>query len=245
MTKTLRTIRNHRSIRNYHERDLEPGQLEAILEAARTMPTSVNGQQVSVVVVRDQEKKQKIAALAGGQPWIAQAPVFLVFMVDFHKTSRALGKNQTTQVIHESAEGTVMGTFDTGLAMGGAIVAAESLGLGIVPIGGIRRDPQAMIDLLGLPRFTYPVAGLVVGHPQDLSATKPRLPPGGFVHEEQYDVGAVDKAIDEYDLTMGDYYRNRGDKATDWSSQLSNLYKTVYYPKVLPTLVSQGFLLDK
>ena len=245
MNETIQTIMNHRSIRDYKIDDVEPAQLDAILNAAQTMPTSVNGQQVSVIVVRDIEKRRKIAELAGGQPWIAQAPVFLVFVVDFHKTSRALVKNGKTQVIHESAEGAVMGTFDTGLAMGGAIVAAESLGLGIVPIGGIRRDPQAMIDLLGLPRFTYPVAGLVVGHPRDLSAMKPRLPAKGFVHPETYDEKAVENAISDYDRTMEEYYRNRGDKSTDWSSQVAGLYHKVYYPKVYPTMVAQGFLMDK
>jgi nitroreductase len=31
------------------------------------------------------------------------------------------------------------------------MAAARALGLGVVPIGGIRQDSQGMIDLLGLP----------------------------------------------------------------------------------------------
>jgi len=245
MNATLETIKAHRSIRRYEDRPVDQAHLDLILQAAQAMPTSINAQQVSVVVVRDAERRQKIAALTGGQPWIAQAPVFLVFVMDFHKTALAGARNGKPQVIHESAEGALVGTFDAGIAMGGAIVAAESLGLGIVPIGGIRRDPQAMIELLGLPPLTFPVAGLVVGHPADRSALKPRLPVGSFVHEETYGATGVADAVEAYDRTMEAYYRDRGDKSTTWTAQVAGTYQQVYYPKVYPTLKDQGFSLDK
>ena len=44
------------------------------------------------------------------------------------------------------------------------MTAARAFGLGVVPIGGIRRDPQAMIDLLRLPPNTFPVDGVVLGY---------------------------------------------------------------------------------
>jgi FMN reductase [NAD(P)H] len=245
MNATLQTIKTHRSIRRYEDRPVDQAHLDQILQAAQAMPSSINAQQVSVVVVRDAARRARIAELAGGQPWVAQAPVFLVFVMDFHKTALAGTKNGKPQVIHESAEGALVGTFDAGLAMGGAILAAESLGLGIVPIGGIRRDPAALIDLLGLPPYTYPVAGLVVGHPADRSATKPRLPVQAFVHQERYDREAVGPAVDAYDETMAEYYRNRGDKAANWSQQVAGTYQQVYFPQVYPTLKSQGFSLDK
>lgn len=245
MNDTIKTITSHRSIRSYEARDVAPEVLDQVLQAARAMPTSINGQQVSVLVVRDAERRRRISELTGGQVWIAQAPVFLVFVADFHKTSQAGAKKGKAQVIHESAEGALVGTFDAGLAMGGAIVAAESLGLGIVPIGGIRRDPQAMIELLGLPPLTYPVAGLVVGYPADRSAQKPRMPVEAYVHQETYNAPAVEKAVNDYDKSMEAYYTARGDKSTDWSSQVASTYQQVYFPKVYPTLRDQGFLLDK
>jgi len=245
MNAALQTLKDHRSIRRYQDRDVEPELLDQVLLAAQAMPTSINAQQVSVVVVRDADRRRKIAEIAGGQPWIAQAPVFLVFVMDFHKTALAGTKNGKPQVIHQSAEGAMVGTFDAGLAMAGALVAAESLGLGIVPIGGIRRDPAAMIELLGLPPFTFPVAGLVVGHPTDRSAQKPRLPVGGFVHQERYDTTAVDLAVEAYDETMAAYYRDRGDKSVNWSQQVALTYQQVYFPQVYPTLRAQGFSLDR
>jgi FMN reductase [NAD(P)H] len=167
--------------------------------------------------------------------------VFLVFVADFHKTGVASIKRGIQQVIQASAEGAVVATFDAGIAMGGAIAAAESLGLGIVPIGGVRRNPQGIIDLLGLPPQTFPVCGLVIGHPADRSAQKPRLPQEAFAHREAYDLAAVERSVDTYDQTMTEYYARRGDKATDWSTVIAGAYKQVYYPAVGPVLRSQGF----
>ena len=61
--------------------------LNAVLDATWRGPTSINGQQVSLVVVQDPTRRAEIARIAGCQPWIAQAPVFVTVVVDFHKTA--------------------------------------------------------------------------------------------------------------------------------------------------------------
>lgn len=48
----------------------------------------------------------------------------------------------------------MVSSVDAGLSMQNVITAAESLGLGIVPIGGIRKSPDEIIDLLQLPEYT-------------------------------------------------------------------------------------------
>lgn len=251
MNNTIKSIKNHRSIRSYLEKDIPSEMLEAILEAAQAMPTSINGQQLSVVIVKDKVKKTKIAELTGNQHWIAQAPVFLVFVADFYKTSIAGEKNKMPSLIHESVEGMMVGTFDCGLAMGAAIVAAESMELGIVPIGAIRKNPEEMIRLLNLPERTFPVAGLVIGYPENNSAKKPRFPLQVFAHNETYQAKDMKRAVDDYDIVMADYYKKRasetGDASqeTNWSSQVADAYKQVYFPAVYPALIKQGFKNDK
>ena len=126
------------------------------------MPTPIHGQQLSIIVVKDSKRKQKFSELAGNHVWVAQAPFFLVFVMDMNKTAKAGEIAGLTQVLHESAEVVLVSSFEAGLAMRAAIIAAESLDLGTVPIGGIRKNPQEMIDLLELPEKTFPVAGLVV-----------------------------------------------------------------------------------
>ena len=216
--------------------------LNEIIIAAQSMPSSINGQQLSIVVIQDKKTKTLIAEHAGGQPWIAKAPVFLLFITDFFKTNLAAIKNGVTQKIHESIESTLVGAVDVGLSMGAAIIAAESLGLGIVPIGGIRRDPQAMIDLLKLPEMTFPVAGLSIGYPNSPSDKKPRLPLNTFRHDESYHKENLESDIDNYDVLMSSYLKTIGrSQEGNWSSRTSSVYKKVYFPNVLPVMIKQGF----
>lgn len=246
MNPIINSIQDHRSIRSFLDKPIEDPIIDEILKSAQSMPNSINGQQTSVIVIRDKEKLAKIAELAGGQPWIAAAPVFLLFVMDFYKTSLGAEKNGLTQVIHESAEGTLVGAFDGGLAMGGAIIAAESLGLGIVPIGGIRKNPHDIIELLELPEKTYPLAGLAVGYPADSSHKKPRLPLSTFRHDETYHAENLETAIDEYDHLMEGYLKEIGrEQEGNWSKYTSNIYQYVYYPNVYPTLKEQQFKNDK
>lgn len=246
MNETIRNIKNHRSIRSFTNQPIDEKMIDEIISAAQAMPNSINGQQTSVIVVKNKQVKAQIAELAGGQKWIDEAPVFLVFLADFYKTDLAAKKNGIVQVIHESIEGSLVGTFDAGLNMAAAIISAESLGLGIVPIGGVRKNPESIIELLGLPQYTYPVAGLAIGHPQDPSHKKPRLPLSTFRHDEKYQTEGLVEAIDQYDAEMAAYLKSIGrEQEGNWSQYTSNIYQHVYYPKVYPTIKEQGFKNDK
>jgi FMN reductase [NAD(P)H] len=105
MNETIRIQQSHRSIRSYKTAPVSDAMLDAIIASAHRAPTSMNMQEISLVVVRDAEKRARIAELAGGQAWIAQAPVFIAIVVDFHKTDLGVRRAGQTQIIHESMEG--------------------------------------------------------------------------------------------------------------------------------------------
>ncbi len=52
MNQIIASIKNHRSIRNYLEKDIPEEMLQEILEASRAMPTSINGQQIKIRIKR-------------------------------------------------------------------------------------------------------------------------------------------------------------------------------------------------
>jgi len=246
MNKTIEIIKDHSSTRDFKSDKIEESIINEIIVAAQSMPNSINGQQTSVIVVQDVKIKAAIAEYSGGQPWVDKAPLFLLFVTDFYKTNLAAKKNGLTQLIHASVESTLVGAVDVGLNMGAAIIAAESLGLGIVPIGGIRNNPQEIIDLLDLPEMTFPVAGLAIGYPNSESRKKPRLPLNTFRHDDKYKTEHLPKEIDNYDLLMADYLKeiNRSQEI-NWSTHTSSIYKEVYFPKVYPVMIEQGFMNDK
>jgi FMN reductase [NAD(P)H] len=246
VNQTLQTQHRHRSIRSYTSEAVSDEMLNAIVESAHHAPTSMNAQEVSLVVVRDAAKRARIAEIAGGQAWIVQAPVFIVIVIDFHKTDLGMRKAGKTQIIHESMEGFGVAAVDAGIALGTMITAAESLGLGIVPIGGIRRNPQAMIDLLGLPPLTFPLVGLCIGHIANNAVQKPRLDIKTYRHDERYDASGYPAAIDAYDETLKHFWKEVArSEGMPWSDTLATRLHTVYYPQVKPVAAMQGLLNDK
>ncbi|MBV8045585.1 MAG: NADPH-dependent oxidoreductase [Paludibacterium sp.] len=246
MNPTLEQMHQHHSVRSYQDKPVDPVVLDAILDAAWKGPTSINGQQVSLVVVQDAVRRARIAEIAGGQPWIAQAPVFVAVVIDFHKTAVGAELAGKTQAIHNSVEGFAVGAVDAGIALGNLMTAARSAGLGVVPIGGIRRDPQAMIDLLGLPPRTFAVAGAVIGHIDQDGSVKPRLPRASFVHREHYDTSVIAPSIQAYDITLNQYWRQIGHTdGQPWSANTAETYQTVYFPLTAVVAKKQGFGFDQ
>ncbi|WP_253376616.1 nitroreductase family protein [unidentified bacterial endosymbiont] len=246
MNTIIDLFNDHKSERSFTDRAIDDATLERIISTAYRAPTSVHSQQVSVIVTRDVRKRAEISKLAGGQPWIAKAPVFITFVLDMHKTQVGMTLAGKEQVAHKSIESIVAGATDVGIALGSVMAAARSEGLGIVPIGGIRLHPQAMIDLLGLPEHTFPVAGVVIGHVDIPSHHKPRLPLETFRHDEVYKTEGLEEKITRYNQQITDHWQaiSRTDGET-WSESVSGYYQHVYFPNVLPALLKQGFGIDK
>lgn len=246
MKDIYEVMMNHRSIRKYKEESVPQEDLKKILNAAIHGPSSVNGQQFSILVVKDPAKKEKIAEWTGGQPWIAQAPVFLVFLADFRRIAQTMEKNGLAIENMDSIEATMVGSVDCGIAFGNAMTMAESMGYGIVPIGAIRREPYEMIDMLQLPKYVYPVVGMCIGVPDEMPALKPRFPYEVMIHQETYH-DDMDQAIQDYDQVVKDYMeeRTQGTDVRTWSHGVSGVYKQVYFPKVKGSLEKQGYTNQK
>ncbi|MDX8398962.1 MAG: NADPH-dependent oxidoreductase [Gallionellaceae bacterium] len=246
MNETLHTLSAHRSIRDYTADPVSDEMLNQIIAAAHRAPTSMNAQEISLVVVRDPAKRAKIAKFSGGQAWIIKAPVFITIVIDFHKTDLGIRKTGKTQIIHESMEGFGVASTDAGIVLGTLITAAESLGLGIVPIGSIRRNPLGIIDLLGLPPLTFPLVGLCIGHIDKDAPQKPRMDIKTFRHDEHYNASAYAEAINAYDETLIHFWQDIARKeGLPWSEALASHFSTVYYPQVKPVAAMQGLLNNK
>ncbi len=247
MTDMINLIMNHRSIRSYDsQKNVNDEDLKMIIEAGQMAPNSVHGQQVTVIAVRDAERKNHLAELSGNQPWIKQAPIFLIFTMDYYRASLAAKKWARSFDFVKSSTSLLTGALDTGLFMQNVINAAESLGLGTVPIGGIHLNIDKVTKYLDLPKYVFPLAGLCVGYPLHPAGRKPRMPYNAILHKEVYDKTDTQAMIDDYDEELAAYLGGigRADLEISWSHNTSNYYQSNYAPLETPTLKKQGFLLE-
>ena len=79
------------------------------------------------------------------------------------------------------------------------IRAAEAAGLGCCPISVIRNHIEEVAQLLELPDFVFPVAGMTAGYPSDDGYLSLRLPPAVNVHINTYNDAQLEQEIDSYD----------------------------------------------
>lgn len=59
MNEVIKSLKDHRSIRSYTDEPVAQEQLDQIIEAVQSAPSSINGQQVTVITVQDKERKRK------------------------------------------------------------------------------------------------------------------------------------------------------------------------------------------
>ena len=75
-------IRKRISVRSFSGKPVSDEIINEMLDAARLVPSPGNGQSNIIGVIKDRELKHKLAQAAGGQMWIASAPVVFALCCD-------------------------------------------------------------------------------------------------------------------------------------------------------------------
>ena len=79
-----------------------------------------------------------------------------------------------------------------------AVSEREDFGA-FVRSSAVRNHAAAIGEMLGLPDYVFPVAGMVAGYPAKERKLTPRLPLDAFVHTDRYDDGDFERWIESYD----------------------------------------------
>lgn len=246
MNPVIETILNHRSIRSFADRALTKEQIELIVQCAQAASTSSYIQAYSIMGITDPIKKKELAVLAGNQSYVEENGHFFIFCADLHR-HEIVGKLEQTDVEEslESTEKFMVAVIDATLASQNAAIAAESMGLGICYIGGLRNNLVDVSKLLNVPDRVIPLFGLAVGHPISTSSNKPRLPLANIYHENQYEQSksVYEDQLGDYNKTISSYYQERtnGMRSDTWSSQMANMLKTPKRMYMKDFLEQKGF----
>lgn len=243
MTNEITTLlQDHRSIRKYTDQDISEEILQDIIKSAQSAHTSHYIQGYSIIVIRDQKKKEKLEALCGEQTYVRNCPVFLVFCADFYRLQLTTEMHENYFAIDE-IENVIVGSVDATLAAQNAYIAAKSYGLGGVMIGGIRNEPAEVASLLNLPRYVFPVMGLCLGYPAEKPGLKPRLPQITIAHSESYQTEHLQEELKKYNEITAEYYTKRTNgKVTDgWVKKMSDYLSEPRRKELKKFIVNQGF----
>lgn len=244
MNSTIKTLLAHRSIRKFKNQPIETETLELLIRCGQAAASSSFIQAYSVIRVSDAGHRRQIAEAAGGQQWINEAAEFLVFCADLKRIETACVQ-QGLGKLEGHTEHFLAATVDVALMAENVLLAAESLQLGGVFIGGIRNNPALVAELLELPAQVFPVFGMCLGWPDADPEVKPRLPVSAVLHQDRYQQERIDSDIADYDRQMQEYYRQRSsnNRVSDWSTQTARAVQGKQREHMLAFLQARGFLL--
>ncbi|MGB0733394.1 MAG: oxygen-insensitive NADPH nitroreductase [Pontibacterium sp.] len=243
MNEVISLLKAHRSIRKFSETPVTQDMINEIVSAGQAAATSSFIQACTVIQVNNPETRSEIAKWAGNQVYVEQAPSFLIFCADMNRHKLACDMHNAPMQ-SGFTEQFLTASLDCGLFAQNCAIAAESLGLGTVYIGGIRNKIYALSEILELPEMVYPVFGMCLGYPDQDPETKPRLPLEVVLKQDTYSADGDQEALQAYDKEVSHYYATRtgGQKSMTWTEQISGMLDKEARPHMMGFLNSKGFL---
>lgn len=151
MLELIDVIEKRVSVRKYSDSPLREEMIDRILKVIQRAPSAGNLQAYQVYTVRDQLSRKKLVSAAGGQEFIAEAPVTFVFCAVPELSGIKYGERGRN--LYSIQDATIACTF--------AMLAALDNGLGSVWVGAF--DVQEVQNVLGCKKDIVPIAMLPIG----------------------------------------------------------------------------------
>ena len=155
----LQSLFDRKSVRVYEEKPIPAEMKQAILEAAAQAPSAGCQQLYTILDITDPALKEALAESCDHQPFIAKAPLVLVFCADCKKWYDAYleaGCTPRTPGVGDL----MLAVTDAAIAAQNAVVAAESFGIGSCYIGDIMENCDTQRSLLHLPDYVFPAVSI-------------------------------------------------------------------------------------
>ncbi len=194
---TIDLLLSRKSVRAYEDRPIPEDAKDLILEAAMRAPTAGNMMLYSIIEVEDQQLKDRLAVTCDNQPFIAKAPVVLLFAADYQRWYDYYLYGGVLELCQERGEDMrrlgegdlLLACCDTLIAAHAAVVAAEALGIGSCYIGDILERYETHRELFNLPPYVMPVTMICFGYPTPEQAARkqpPRFASECIIHKNTY-----------------------------------------------------------
>lgn len=187
-------------------------------------------------------------------PWIATAPLLLVFCGD-NRRLRTIFNERDREFPNNSVDMFMNAAIDAGLVMQTFTLAAEAAGLGCCPISEMRTHIEPLSEMLELPDYVFPICGLCVGYPAQEGFVSMRLPPSLTVHDDTYNDDDMAAKIADYDVRRDERFSLPADRQRDverfgvadfygWSEDKARQYATPHRLGFRAYLNKRGFDLE-
>ena len=197
-----------RSVRNFKDQKIPEEILNELLDAANNAPTGGNIQPVSVIVVQEAESRKKLAEMVGNQPWVKNAPLSLIFCIDFHRIKKWANLGDAEFKGNDALPHFLIAYADLMCAAQNVVILAQGHGLGSVYIGTILDVIDQAREYFNIPRLVLPLMILSVGYPKTIPKNVPKLKREVITHRERYQELSEDEIKRAFEEKYGNFEDN-------------------------------------
>ncbi|MGC7872710.1 nitroreductase family protein [Desulfosporosinus sp. SYSU MS00001] len=170
------------SLRKYVDQPLKQEDVDWIVEGAMRAPTAGNMMLYSMILITNASKKQILSETCDHQPFIAKAPLIIVFVADYQRwfdyyqssNVKSFCEDHGLEFRGPDEADLLLACSDALIAAQNAVIAAESRGIGSCYIGDIMENYEKHRELLNLPAWVFPVAMLCFGYYPEGARPVPR-----------------------------------------------------------------------
>lgn len=240
--ETMKVLLERGSCRAFADRDIDDALLEQVLEAGIKAASGGNIQPWSAIVIRDQETKDRLTDLNGGQKFISRAPVDILFCIDLHRMERWAELETAPFTARSSFRHFWISFQDTIIAAQSICTAADALGLGSVYVGTVLECFRELREMFELPLGVFPVVLLSLGWPQKPPVPRSKLPRNLLIHEEKY----RDPGDEELLQAMAEKYNTTFPAKAESLERLKKVCQGAHGPefaeKCLQKVEEQGYI---
>ncbi|HWT26946.1 MAG TPA: nitroreductase family protein, partial [Mobilitalea sp.] len=149
MNEVLNQLKSRKSVRVFEDIPLPNDVKDEIIDSAFEAPTAGGMMLYSILNISDQELKDKLAVICDNQPFIAKAPLVLIFLADYQRWYDAFCMVDCNP--RKPGEGDMLlACADAIIAAQNTVVAAEALGAGSCYIGDVIEHCETVRELLNL-----------------------------------------------------------------------------------------------
>ena len=188
MNEIIKSLFARKSVRRYETRPITDEEKNLILQAALQAPTAGNQNLYTILDITDDDLKLSLSKYCDNQPFIAKAPLALVFLADCRRWFDSYQFAGITPRPPEEGD-LLLAAADAVIAAQNTVVAAQALGIGSCYIGDILEQEENVRKALNLDEYVFPAAFVVYGYPSksQIEREKPARPPlSCIVQENRY-----------------------------------------------------------
>ena len=201
-------LMKRRSVRNFKDQQIPEDIIEKLIDAANNAPSGGNIQPLSIILVQDPNGKKILAEINEDQPWIKNAPLSMIFCIDFHRIKKWASLFDTEFKGENALSHLLIAYADVMCAAQNVVTLAQSFGLGSVYIGTIQSSMDKAREYFMLPQYVIPIMALSLGYPKSVPKGIPKLKRHIITHRETYDELSNDKIKKAFEDKYGDFDEN-------------------------------------